>query len=320
MLAKPALVSGILVLVLMAGCASNAPKADRLQPPGDVPDIEATATTGGIHGFVVDERIVPIKGATVTVTPENKSTTTDASGAFAVSGLPGGTYFLKVSHPLYATIQQSVEVQAGVADPKDVKVVLKRVIAQTPYTQQIKYEGFIVCSVVTPVVLSEECGEGVGSPYTTCDEGLPPPCVANPVSPGQRIGHNAQNFIVFNFVPDAGLSSFVAEKVWEPTSEAGTILYSPISTHWLCAPNCGGNTFAELHGPSPLYAYIGPDVVQQNNLTPQEGNITIFTWAGKFGDDPGVDLNQKFTDVVTLSYYLPLPEGWSLVKGDPLPF
>ena len=46
MLAKPALVSGILVLVLMAGCASNAPKADRLQPPGDVPDIEATATTG----------------------------------------------------------------------------------------------------------------------------------------------------------------------------------------------------------------------------------------------------------------------------------
>ncbi|MEA3135896.1 MAG: Carboxypeptidase regulatory-like domain, partial [Thermoplasmata archaeon] len=100
---------------ILAGCAGGPGNGPAAAEPGDVGDIDATATTGGIHGFVVDEKITPIKDATVTVLPSGALTQTDEGGAFVLSGLEPGTYFVKAEHPLYDSAQQSVEVVAGVA-------------------------------------------------------------------------------------------------------------------------------------------------------------------------------------------------------------
>src|ERR1051326_5769130 len=292
---RPILTGLLLASMLLAGCSS----ANKGTPAGDtvgqsVPAVQATATTGGIRGVVVDEAVRPLAKVNVALSPGGKNTTTDVGGAFVFSGLDAGTYFLKVSSPLYSTVQQSVDVVAGVSNPPAVKIQLQRLISQTPYLQTLKFDGFIVCSIHTPVVLSEECGEGVGSPNTTCDEGLPPPCVANPVFPGQRVGHNADNYIQFNFQPDVGLKSMALEQVWDATSTAGSELYTPVGVHWLCAPNCGWDSVTELNGVSPTYAYVGSDQITKLNITAGE-NVTMFTWAGDFSQPAGVALQQKFT-------------------------
>lgn len=304
---KPLLLAALVAAVVLAGCAGGGggPEA---QPLGDVDDVDATATTGGIHGFVVDQKIVPIKGATVTVTPGDKSTTTDAGGSFVISGLEPGTYFVKASHPLYETQQQSAEVIAGERDPKDLKFQLVRTISQDPYYVTLKYDGYIVCSVNTAGALSEECGEGAGVP---CQ--VPPPYGCH------RLGGQDNNNIQFDFQADAGAKSIVFETVWEPTSEAGNELYVPVGTNWVCDPGCSWDGVTELKGSSPLYGQIGAEQIEKSKIGPGT-NVTMFVWAGSFDDPAGAALNQPFTHFATVFYYVPPPDGWSFVRGDPSPY
>lgn len=51
-----------------------------------------------------------VAGATVAVTPGNNSTTTDASGAYTLGGLPNGTYTLSISRSGYTTTTQGVTI------------------------------------------------------------------------------------------------------------------------------------------------------------------------------------------------------------------
>lgn len=54
-----------------------------------------------------------IAGASVTVTPGDNSTITDAAGAFTVSGLTNGTYSLSIAHSGYATTTQTVSISGS---------------------------------------------------------------------------------------------------------------------------------------------------------------------------------------------------------------
>lgn len=307
-MSKPVLLSALLAAVLLAGCSDGGGAGGGAQELGEVGEVEATSTTGGIRGFVVDQKIVPIKGASVTVTPGDKATTTDEGGAFVINGLEAGTYFVKATHPLHETQQQSVEVEAGVTDPAPVKFQLARTISQDPYFVTLKFDGYVVCSVNTAGALSEECGEGAGVP---CD--VPPPFGC------QRVGGQDNNQIQFDFQPEPGLAGIVFETVWEPTSEAGNELYVPIGTNWMCDPGCSWDAVTEMTGSSPLYAQIGPEEIESAGIGPGV-NVTMFVWAGSFEDPAGAALNQPFTDFATLFYYIPPPEGWSFVRGDPSPY
>lgn len=305
--------------VVLAGCSSGPKKASGgVGAPGDVPDITATSTTGGIHGFVVDQEIKPLKGVAILVNPGAHNTTTNVDGAFAVSNLEAGTYFIKASHPLYATVQQSVEVVAGVLDPPDVKLQLQRTIFAQPYITSEKFDGFIVCSAGHSLVgYSEECGEGVGTP-----------CVQPPIPCG-RVGGQANNHIQYDFyVDNPSVQTILVELNWEPTAQtaASGQLLTYVSTGWVCDPFCGGNTFVTGAGPSPLYIRADNDTVSGLKLN-ATSKITAFTWANPDTTDPtgtaptpSLILNQPYQLFVTKSYYLPLPADWSLVKGDAPPF
>jgi hypothetical protein len=311
----------VLALVL-AGCASGDGGGGDEIPTQEVPELEVTSTTGGIRGVVVDDAIRPIKGATVTVESTQQSVTTDETGLFAFSGLEEGNYFVKASHPLYDTQQQNVEVVAGVADPKPVKFLLDRVVLENPYITTLKFDGFIVCSTnfVIPQdvpevggagLLSEECGEGVGVP---CE--VPPPVGCT------RQGGQGNNVAQFDFTVGPGTKTVVIEQVWTPTSEAGTGFYSPVSTEWSCLPVCSGNTLIQLQGASPLYGILDNATLEGAGVVPDDTVISVFTWADP-GDQPlplSVLLNQPYQTFVTTFHYLPAPEGWSFVNGDPDPF
>jgi hypothetical protein len=310
MLARSGLAVLALLSMVLAGCSGGG-GAD---PTDDVPTLEVTSTTGGIRGVVVDSSIRPIKEATVEVEGVGKSVTTDETGLFAFSGLDAGNYFVKASHPLYDLQQQNVEVQAGVADPKPVKFLLNRVVLETPYLNTIKFDGFIVCSInVDQVGYSEECGEGVGVPCA------PDPVPPN-VTPCGRVGGQGNNAVQMDFTVGAGAKSIVLEQVWQPTSEAGRAFFTLVSTEWLCDPFCGGNSLFTMDGESPLLGRADEEEMADNEIQPDSTIITSFTYASLSSNPAGAVLNQPFQNFVTIAYYLPLPEGWSFVNGDPDPF
>lgn len=306
-----------LLLSLLAGCTGTGLETI---PDDNVPEVDATATTGGIRGVIVDNTIKPIKGAAIDLVNHNKTITTEDDGLFVISGLQPGSYLVKASHPLYATAQQNVEVVAGENNPPAVKFQLDRTIFAEPYLQTYAYEGFIFCSVNTVGLLSEECGEGAGVPCEVPAVGC------------QRVGGQDGNNVQFDvYIESEGLASIIFEKYWEPTSEAGNELYTPIGTNWVCDPTCswdslteydaelGENVTIEGKGGSPQYARIDAQGINQSKIAPGV-TVTMFTWAGSFEDPAGVALSQRYQDYMTLFYYIPAPEGWSFVAGSPNPF
>ncbi|HUR25392.1 MAG TPA: carboxypeptidase-like regulatory domain-containing protein [Candidatus Thermoplasmatota archaeon] len=311
---------------LLAGCAGGT-SARELEGDGagDVADVAATATTGGIHGFVVDEKIHPVIGATVTVTPGEASATTNADGAFVINGLDPGVYFVKAEHPLYDSAQQTVEVVAGEADPEDIKLLLNRVIFATPYAQIQKFDGFLVCSIGFFLYASEECGQGVGVP---CEV---------PVLGCSRVGGQGNNHAQWDFYLDGPfVQTLVIEMTWEPTSSTLSEFQLNVGNDWTCDPTCNGNPLNVTGGPSPLYATV--DFPRE--LEDKDGNAMEFTQDTRFSTfiwpnwgcanfgvpstpecagQLNVAVNQPFTQFATAFYYLPAPDGWSFVAGDELP-
>src|SRR5688572_13599234 len=89
----------VLALVL-AGCSGSGGsggKAPDAAAAFDDFELDATETTGVIRGLVVDERIVPIEGAEVTLKVAGKDAqvaSSDAEGRFAYNDVEPGTHFL----------------------------------------------------------------------------------------------------------------------------------------------------------------------------------------------------------------------------------
>jgi hypothetical protein len=56
-----------------------------------------------LRGVVLDEAGRPVPGATISTSPATTTTTTDATGAYALTPVPGGYYSLRASAPGYLT-------------------------------------------------------------------------------------------------------------------------------------------------------------------------------------------------------------------------
>jgi hypothetical protein len=338
------LVCALLASLVLAGCSSAPSDTSSGTPLAQPDEVQATDSTGGVRGVVVDQAIRPIKGATVSVSGSGatRNTTSDAAGTFVVSGLPAGTYLVKASHPFYETAQQPVDVKAGVKTPPIVKVQLNQKVSDRPYMTTLLFKGFVVCSVGGSAFASEECGEGVGLP---CQPPAPEPPFCH------RFGGQGDNHVQYDFGVDGPfVRNIVIEQAWTPTSDATGHFYTVApATNWTCDPACGGNQIADMAGTSPLLSRIEVEngvalahtpIVRAGGTTWNNQTVTAatkfstFTWPqwGSCGgvssipDHPdclsqaNVATNQEFKLFVSSFYFLPAPEGWSLVKGDPNPF
>ncbi|MEA3142798.1 MAG: Carboxypeptidase regulatory-like domain [Thermoplasmata archaeon] len=341
---KAVLLCALLAGLALAGCsgkATDAPTGGSIPDPGEV---QATDTTGGVRGVVVDQAIRPIKAAHVSVGSASlsKNVTTDASGTFVVNGLPAGTYIVKGTHPLYSTVQQAVEVQAGVKNPAPIKLQLTQKVSDRPYMTTLLFKGFVVCSVGAAFTASEECGEGVGLP---CQPPAPEPPFCH------RFGGQGDNHVQYDFGVDGPyVRSIVIEQAWKPTSDATGKFYTVApATNWTCDPSCGGNQIADMAGASPLLSRI--EVVQgvalshapivrasgttwNNETVTANTKFSTFTWpqwggCGAISNIPNnptcagqanLATNQEFKLFISSFYFLPAPDGWSLVDGGTNPF
>jgi TonB-linked SusC/RagA family outer membrane protein len=71
------------------------------------------AQTGSVAGTVLDETGLPLPGASIQIKSLNKSTTTDATGRYRLTGLSNGTLLLTVSYIGYTSINQNVNVSGN---------------------------------------------------------------------------------------------------------------------------------------------------------------------------------------------------------------
>ncbi|MBD8387770.1 TonB-dependent receptor domain-containing protein [Dysgonomonas sp. BGC7] len=84
---------------------------------------------GSLSGTILDEKGVPITGATVVVKGTTTGTTTDVDGKYTLSHIPTGTTTIQISFMSYETLQvNDVKIVAGKTTPLD--VVLKESMQQ----------------------------------------------------------------------------------------------------------------------------------------------------------------------------------------------
>lgn len=303
----------VLLAASLAGC-SDGGKDDK---PEDF-ELEGRATdkTGVLRGVVVDNRIIPIAGATVDLrgAAESPNQTTDAEGRFLFSDLPAGTYFLQVSSPLHRETQTSADVAAGVDEPKILRVQLERLFKQDPYPVQVIREGYFQCSQAGASVWysSSNCADGVFGPLSDME-----PALSNTTDQDRE----------WHADVGAGWQVIVFELDWDPTSDStSNRLGMVVSTYK--PTRDGAHQFAEFEGEAPIRGQIDVGVEHETagnvdpTMIPPEGmtDMSFFVSVREDEDLPGIAYNQQFKVYVTMFHYGRPPEGWSFVNGDPMPF
>src|SRR5687768_7361503 len=140
----------------LSGCSGGGDEAPPAAPEEvAVQDLglQATETTGVIRGIVVDEAIRPLANVSIELNGATQATTvSNANGVFGFDALEPGTYFLSAEKLGYASVQQSAEVVAGVAEPPIVKVLMTADPTTTPFYDAYVFDGFIQCSFTLVVV------------------------------------------------------------------------------------------------------------------------------------------------------------------------
>ena len=296
--------SFLLALAFLAGCAQ--PPAEAAEPIADFEalDLEATSTTGVIRGVVVDEAIRPVANASVTLTPGDKTATTNLGGTFGFEGLEPGTYFIAVERRGYNATQTSTEVVAGVAEPPIVKVLLTANLGQLPYVEVLQFSGFLSFGAA---VFATSIGTTIYGPVS---EALSDQSIWTVTF--TELPMWAQSELVFEANQPAG-GGFI----WEMTDTS--------NTHY---------GYRET-GPSPLLAYWNTTVLEDHNettLDPEQGiayrffggphpscqipEIPPAPYLWPFGC--GLTIQQRADAYIHHFYNFAPAEGWRFtVDGDP---
>lgn len=313
---KRSLALPILAVLVLAGCAEgDETTADK---PSDFDDLGVvpTATTGVILGIVVDFAIRPIPDASIEITGAGlaRSAISDEEGRFAIGDLEPGTYFLRVKHLLYASSQTSTEVVAGDAEPPITRIQLERLFSQDPYSETLKFEGFIACGF----------NAGTVAPCVTDFTQVVGPCGGGCVPALRTIMGDRRDYVT---AIGPGWQQLVVEMTWEPSAQATSPAMGFVVSH----PNRTGaaHSFGSAAGPDPIrwQADIGVEAdgaaSQEPTMIPAEGwpDLLIFSNVRSDGGVPAaVTVQQSFTIFQNNFYYGTPPEGWSFIAGDELPF
>lgn len=317
----------LLVAGGLAGCSSG-PKEE--EPAGDGA-LPVTDTTGGIRGLVVDQSVVPVPGALITLSG-GRNTTSDEAGRFNFTGLQPGDYFLSAGKPGFTGVQVAATVVAGVAEPPIVKVLLERLTTAQPYLDHFKLDGFYECAQAMYFV-TDTCDWVPRTAWDAYNEsqGSPPPLV-----PRSALQYSNTQYID---VP-ADTYTIVQEGFW--TDESVRTLWimvdaSPIDAACDCSDHYG-SVIAE----NPAYSRI-------DRFAPDGSNNTEFTNDG-FGDSAGefpagktvtsrgflppqedpqdnqdpntwvsVAQNFRFVIITTLFHNYAAAEGWTFETKDQYP-
>lgn len=315
MRARSLLALAALAGALLAGCSGGGSDPDPLVDVGDdSPELEVTETTGGIRGIVVDQSIVPVMGARVTL-PGGQNTTSDADGLFRFTGLEPGDYFVSVAKPGYTSVQQTATVIAGVPDPPLVKVLLSRLTTAQPYLDFYKLDGFYECAFSygnpgSPII-TDSCDFGWRTGYDATNEtaGMPPPLLPR----------NVQNNVNTQFIDiPADTYSIVQEAFWSD-SNVPVLMVLLSSTPIDNACDCSDSDYLDVTMENPTYARLD----QYDASGKETGAVPLGERVAARGflswEATSTAQNFRFTIITSLFHNYPAPEGWTFLTKDEYP-
>jgi hypothetical protein len=199
----------LILLVAFSGCLGDDGDAAGTGPQEFDPD-----ETGRVIGKVVDTELQPVVSAQVGLLATEFLTTTDASGTYAIPGVPPGRYTLAVQRLGFESAALQVNVVAG----EDVKadVTIAAIAIQDAYSETWADKGYFECS--WSIVIARG------------------PCFF----PGPQIPA-PNNRREFNYEVGEGVSTVIVEMSWEQTSVATGdamslfLSYTDRTTsHWYC--------------------------------------------------------------------------------------
>lgn len=289
---RPALVPFLLLATALAGCAD--PGAPETGDDDGFSAFEATVTedTGIIRGIVVTPAVVPIEGAKVTLEQTDQSVRTNADGAFVLSGLDPGTYFLRADAVGFTPVQTNVEVVAGEERPPVVKMLLEFDPAGVPFHTAIQWDSYIECS--TSVIAA--CA--VLAMFGLSDDDF-------------------DN--IWDLEP--GMEHLQTEMVWESTQPAGQNMYYTHRYGTLADYDQGfySGRFNSTEGPSPLLQVTTGEQADEVELgVEEEFQVAIFSGAADGVPVLGVTLSQELTIFMHIFYGYEPPADWRFtVDGAP---
>jgi hypothetical protein len=283
-------VAALMLAVALAGCAKEG-KPEPAEPGFEGLEGVATANTGLVRGIVVDDAIRPLEGASIEIEggPTVKS---NERGAFLIDKLAPGAHFLSVSLPGYATARQGFTVEAGVADPTPLRILLAAQQGARSYVQDFQFNGFIECSVTAVAVGFAACS-GVGNDKFTTTHELD------------------------------GVPTFVqSEVVWRSTQALGAELSVMYSWDGGCDPFLCDHANS---GTSPLLLAANQTIIDEMKVGSENDlMIRVFnsgltvTDEGVPGGGVGFTFQQEFTVYTHVFYNMEPREGWRFTAdGDP---
>jgi hypothetical protein len=139
----------VLAAALLAGCAGT--------PAPDVPGPAAPPDTVSVAGAVHDETLAPVAGATVSIRMADRSTVTDASGAFRFDGLARSAYLVDASAEGFVPATLLAEPDGSGAS---LAFVLERVPSQRPAVAVEHFRGILRCALEA-LIISPSCDAAI---------------------------------------------------------------------------------------------------------------------------------------------------------------
>jgi hypothetical protein len=308
------LAAGLLVCVVLAGCADDGSGGDETASTEDFSDlgVEATDDTGVILGVVVDTSIRPIKDAEVTIVADgtNKTTTTDAEGRFAFGELAPGFYIVSAKHLLYAPAQTQAEVVAGEDQPRVTRLLLERLFAQDPYMgPPIKFEGFIQCGYEI---------QGISSLCFNDYETLLVP----DIPPTLKEVFDNRGYVT---QVEANWQTLIFELTWKPSAQGTSEEMFVLVSFW---NRTASDWYGQEGGSNPVLirfetGEVHPTADDEDPMIPPEGHPDLYAYGGiarPSSQPAAIGFSQTFTIYQNSFFFGKPPEGWSFVNGDEDPF
>ncbi|HET6399633.1 MAG TPA: carboxypeptidase-like regulatory domain-containing protein, partial [Candidatus Thermoplasmatota archaeon] len=305
-----AAMASLLVLAgALAGCSGSTDSTGTLPKPDD--GLVVTKDTGILRGVVLDVSITPIPGAKVEIIgPAGASleAVSAADGTFGLDGLAPGPYALTVTKAGYFPRQTTTLVKAGDENPPIVKVELAIDEATKPYAMTYQFDGYIECSITSPVVALAVCS------FTT-DAGVTSDTF-NTFIELEREPQWVQHELVWEATQSTGnMFNFAARTATKAQSDSGTY-----DAEW-----------GEAIGASPLIVSANSTVIERYGIGQNGTGLAPAVFAGGMEGtmvcDPsfgclfgtGATLQQKFKLYTIVFYGYTPPEGWTFSAGQGIP-
>lgn len=161
----------IALLLVLAGCAGPPATTDEA-PLNDVtsPQELVSETHGAVKGFVVNDELVPIANASVTVgrpgQADTRSDLTLSDGTFRFGLLEPGVYTVDVEASGFSRVSSFADVRANEVAP--MQFILSTAASQQPYVSLQIQQGMIACGFAG-VIESFSCYASATAPVTGDD-------------------------------------------------------------------------------------------------------------------------------------------------------